>query len=283
MPIRAATVSLSRTFHPAPEAGDEQRSPLHPSPNCRGPGVQQIGSQLGTGQAQASGRHRRRAADDPRRDGPQRRAATRRRSPAGRARRDHAGAGRSIGDILGAVLGGQQGRQTNGLGSLATCSVDSSSAPKPAWARPPAWAATRRSLLLAILAPIVLVLPRPAHVRWRATAATGRPGAAQASSARNARSSSSKAAWRWPAGCGARPGRRRPARSGRPAQDGRLVPRRRSLTGRLVIRRCANGGFGRRSALRDRAMQADVDAALRIGRPYRILHIIQFFISAMPA
>lgn len=82
-----------------------------------GPALQQISQQLGAGQAQTAGAV---AAALPMILGAMGRNAGQPQGADalfGALGRDHAGAG-GLGDILGAVLGGQQGRQTDGLGQL---------------------------------------------------------------------------------------------------------------------------------------------------------------------
>ena len=79
--------------------------------------VQQIGAQLGTGQAQTAGAI---AAALPMILGAMGRNTAQPQGAEallGALGRDHASGG-GIGDILGAVLGGQQSRQTDGLGQL---------------------------------------------------------------------------------------------------------------------------------------------------------------------
>ena len=84
-----------------------------------GPMLQQIGQQLGTGQAQTAGAI---SAALPMILGALGRNASQpqgAQSLFGALSRDHQGAaGLGIGDILGAVLGGTQSRQTDGLGQL---------------------------------------------------------------------------------------------------------------------------------------------------------------------
>ena len=117
--------------------------------------VQQIGAQLGTGQAQTAGAI---AAALPMILG----AMGRNTSQAGGADallgalgRDHSGGG-GIGDILGAVLGGQQNRQTDGLGQLGHIFGGQLPRAEAGLGQATGLGGDKAQMLLKILAPIVL-------------------------------------------------------------------------------------------------------------------------------
>ena len=117
--------------------------------------VQQIGAQLGTGQAQTAGAI---AAALPMILG----AMGRNTGQAGGADalfgalgRDHSGGG-GIADILGAVLGGQQSRQTDGLGQLGHIFGGQLPRAQAGLGQATGLGNDKAQMLLKILAPIVL-------------------------------------------------------------------------------------------------------------------------------
>ena len=117
--------------------------------------VQQIGSQLGTGQAQTAGAI---AAALPMILG----AMGRNTSQAdgadalfGALGRDHASSG-GIADILGAVLGGQQSRQTDGLGQLGHIFGGQQPQAEAGLGQATGLGSDKAQMLLKILAPIVM-------------------------------------------------------------------------------------------------------------------------------
>ena len=117
--------------------------------------MQQIGQQLGTGQAQTAGAI---AAALPMILG----AMGRNTSQSGGADallgalgRDHAGGG-GIGDILGAVLGGQQSRQTDGLGQLGHIFGGQLPRAEAGLGQATGLGNDKAQMLLKILAPIVM-------------------------------------------------------------------------------------------------------------------------------
>lgn len=117
--------------------------------------VQQIGSQLGTGQAQTAGAI---AAALPMILG----AMGRNTSQAdgadalfGALGRDHASGG-GIADILGAVLGGQQSRQTDGLGQLGHIFGGQQPQAEAGLGQATGLGSDKAQMLLKILAPIVM-------------------------------------------------------------------------------------------------------------------------------
>ena len=117
--------------------------------------MQQIGQQLGTGQAQTAGAI---AAALPMILG----AMGRNTSQSGGADallgalgRDHAGGG-GIGDILGAVLGGQQSRQTDGLGQLGHIFGSQLPRAEAGLGQATGLGNDKAQMLLKILAPIVM-------------------------------------------------------------------------------------------------------------------------------
>ena len=120
-----------------------------------GAAMQQIGQQLGTGQAQTAGAV---AAALPMILGAMgRNTAEPQGAEAllGALGRDHAGAG-GIGDILGAVLGGQQNRQTDGLGQLGHIFGGQLPRAEAGLGQATGLGGDKAQMLLKILAPIVL-------------------------------------------------------------------------------------------------------------------------------
>ena len=117
--------------------------------------VQQIGSQLGTGQAQTAGAI---AAALPMILGAMGRNAS---QPDGADAlfgalgRDHSGGG-GIADILGAVLGGQQSRQTDGLGQLGHIFGGQLPRAEAGLGQATGLGGDKAQMLLKILAPIVM-------------------------------------------------------------------------------------------------------------------------------
>ena len=120
-----------------------------------GPALQQIAGQLGTGQAQTAGAI---AAALPMMLGAMGRNAS---QPDGADAlfgalgRDHS-AGGGIADILGAVLGGQQSRQTDGLGQLGHIFGDQLPRAQAGLGQATGLGGDKAQLLLKILAPIVM-------------------------------------------------------------------------------------------------------------------------------
>ena len=120
-----------------------------------GAAMQQIGQQLGTGQAQTAGAV---AAALPMILG----AMGRNTGQAGGADalfgalgRDHSGGG-GIADILGAVLGGQQSRQTDGLGQLGHIFGDQLPRAQAGLGQATGLGNDKAQMLMQILAPIVM-------------------------------------------------------------------------------------------------------------------------------
>lgn len=117
--------------------------------------VQQIGAQLGTGQAQTAGAI---AAALPMILGAMGRNTAQPQGAEallGALGRDHAGAG-GLGDILGAVLGGQQDRQTDGLGQLGHIFGGQLPRAQAGLGQATGLGDDKAQLLLKILAPIVM-------------------------------------------------------------------------------------------------------------------------------
>ena len=117
--------------------------------------VQQIGAQLGTGQAQTAGAI---AAALPMILGAMGRNTAQPQGAEallGALGRDHASGG-GIGDILGAVLGGQQGRQTDGLGQLGHIFGGQLPRAEAGLGQATGLGGDKAQMLLKILAPIVL-------------------------------------------------------------------------------------------------------------------------------
>ena len=117
--------------------------------------VQQIGSQLGTGQAQTAGAI---AAALPMILGAMGRNAGQADGADalfGALGRDHASGG-GIGDILGAVLGGQQSRQTDGLGQLGHIFGGQLPRAEAGLGQATGLGGDKAQMLLKILAPIVM-------------------------------------------------------------------------------------------------------------------------------
>ena len=120
-----------------------------------GAAMQQIGQQLGTGQAQTSGAV---AAALPMILGAMgRNTAEPQGAEAllGALGRDHSGAG-GIGDILGAVLGGQSSRQTDGLGQLGHIFGGQLPRAEAGLGQATGLGGDKAQMLLKILAPIVM-------------------------------------------------------------------------------------------------------------------------------
>ena len=117
--------------------------------------VQQIGAQLGTGQAQTAGAI---AAALPMILGAMGRNTAQPQGAEallGALGRDHASGG-GIGDILGAVLGGQQGRQTDGLGQLGHIFGGQLPRAETGLGQATGLGGDKAQMLLKILAPIVM-------------------------------------------------------------------------------------------------------------------------------
>ena len=120
-----------------------------------GTAMQQIGQQLGTGQAQTAGAV---AAALPMILGAMGRNTAQPQGAEallGALGRDHAGAG-GIGDLLGAVLGGQQSRQTDGLGQLGHIFGGQLPRAEAGLGQATGLGGDKAQMLLKILAPIVM-------------------------------------------------------------------------------------------------------------------------------
>jgi len=120
-----------------------------------GPALQQIAGQLGAGQAQTAGAV---AAALPMILGAMGRNTAQPQGAEallGALGRDHAGAG-GLGDILGAVLGGQQDRQTDGLGQLGHIFGGQLPRAQAGLGQATGLGDDKAQLLLKILAPIVM-------------------------------------------------------------------------------------------------------------------------------
>ena len=120
-----------------------------------GPAMQQIGQQLGTGQAQTAGAI---AAALPMILGAMGRNASQPEGADalfGALGRDHNGGG-GLADILGAVLGGQQSRQTDGLGQLGHIFGGQLPRAEAGLGQATGLGSDKAQMLLKILAPIVM-------------------------------------------------------------------------------------------------------------------------------
>ena len=118
--------------------------------------VQQIGSQLGTGQAQTAGAI---AAALPMILGAMGRNTAQPQGAEallGALGRDHSAGTGGIGDILGAVLGGQQNRRTDGLGQLGHIFGGQLPRAEAGLGQATGLGGDKAQMLLKILAPIVL-------------------------------------------------------------------------------------------------------------------------------
>ena len=118
--------------------------------------VQQIGSQLGTGQAQTAGAI---AAALPMILGVMGRNTAQPQGAEallGALGRDHSAGAGGIGDILGAVLGGQQNRRTDGLGQLGHIFGGQLPRAEAGLGQATGLGGDKAQMLLKILAPIVL-------------------------------------------------------------------------------------------------------------------------------
>ena len=122
-----------------------------------GPALQQISQQLGTGQTQTAGAV---AAALPLLLGALGRNASQPQGAEalfGALGRDHSGAaGMGIGDILGAVLGGAQSRQTDGLGQLGHIFGGRQQQAVTGLGQATGLGSDKAQMLLKILAPIVM-------------------------------------------------------------------------------------------------------------------------------
>ncbi|MBE2212175.1 MAG: DUF937 domain-containing protein [Xanthomonadaceae bacterium] len=122
-----------------------------------GPALQQISQQLGTGQTQTTGAV---AAALPLLIGALGRNASQPQGAEalfGALGRDHSGAaGMGLGDILGAVLGGTQSRQTDGLGQLGHIFGGRQQAAVSGLGQATGLGSDKAQMLLKILAPIVM-------------------------------------------------------------------------------------------------------------------------------
>ena len=120
-----------------------------------GPALQQISQQLGTGQTQTAGAV---AAALPLLIGALGRNASQPQGAEalfGALGQDHNGGG-GLGDILGAVLGGQQSRQTDGLGQLGHIFGDQLPRAQAGLGQATGLGNDKAQMLLKILAPIVM-------------------------------------------------------------------------------------------------------------------------------
>lgn len=120
-----------------------------------GPALQQISQQLGTGQAQTAGAV---AAALPMILGAMGHNASQPQgaeSLFGALGKDHASGG-GIGDILGAVLGGQQSRQTDGLGQLGHIFGGQQQRAETGLGQATGLGGDKAQMLMKILAPIVM-------------------------------------------------------------------------------------------------------------------------------
>ena len=120
-----------------------------------GPALQQISSQLGTGQAQTAGAI---AAALPMILGAMGRNASQPQGAEallGALGRDHS-VGGGLGDILGAVLGGQQSRQTDGLGQLGHIFGGQQARAEAGLGQATGLGSDKAQMLMKILAPIVM-------------------------------------------------------------------------------------------------------------------------------
>ena len=120
-----------------------------------GPALQQISQQLGTGQAQTAGAV---AAALPMILGAMGHNASQPQGADalfGALGRDHAGSG-GIADILGAVLGGQQSRQTDGLGQLGHIFGGQQQTAETGLGQATGLGSDKAQMLMKILAPIVM-------------------------------------------------------------------------------------------------------------------------------
>ncbi len=121
-----------------------------------GPALQQISQQLGTGQAQTTGAV---AAALPMILGAMGSNASQPQGAEalfGALGRDHASASGGIADLLGAVLGGQQSRQTDGLGQLAHIFGGQQQTAETGLGQATGLGSDKAQMLMKILAPIVM-------------------------------------------------------------------------------------------------------------------------------
>ena len=122
-----------------------------------GPALQQISQQLGTGHAQTAGAV---AAALPMILGAMGQNASQPQGAEallGALGRDHAAAsGGGIGDILGAVLGGQQSRQTDGLGQLGHIFGGQQQTAETGLGQATGLGSDKAQMLMKILAPLVM-------------------------------------------------------------------------------------------------------------------------------
>lgn len=121
-----------------------------------GPALQQISQQLGAGQAQTAGAV---AAALPMILGAMGSNASQPQGAEalfGALGRDHSSAGGGIGDILGAVLGGQQSRQTDGLGQLGHIFGGRQQTAETGLGQATGLGSDKAQMLMKILAPIVM-------------------------------------------------------------------------------------------------------------------------------
>ncbi|PZO66242.1 MAG: calcium-binding protein [Pseudoxanthomonas suwonensis] len=118
--------------------------------------MQQISQQLGLGQTQTAGAI---AAALPMLIGALGRNASQPQGAEalfGALQRDHAGGGMGLGDVLGAVLGGQQSRQTDGAGMLGHIFGSRQPQAEQAIGQATGLGSDKANTLLKVLAPLVL-------------------------------------------------------------------------------------------------------------------------------
>lgn len=118
--------------------------------------MQQISQQLGLGQTQTAGAI---AAALPMLIGALGRNASQPQGAEalfGALQRDHAGGGMGLGDLLGAVLGGQQSRQTDGAGMLGHIFGSRQPQAEQAIGQATGLGSAKANTLLKVLAPLVL-------------------------------------------------------------------------------------------------------------------------------
>ena len=118
--------------------------------------MQQISQQLGLGQTQTAGAI---AAALPMLIGALGRNASQPQGAEalfGALQRDHAGGGMGLGDLLGAVLGGQQSRQTDGAGMLGHIFGSRQPQAEQAIGQATGLGSDKANTLLKVLAPLVL-------------------------------------------------------------------------------------------------------------------------------
>ena len=226
-----------------------------------GAAMQQIGQQLGTGQAQTSGAV---AAALPMILGAMGRNTAQPQGAEallGALNRDHAGAG-GIGDILGAVLGGQQSRQTDGLGQLSHIFGRQLPRAEAGLGQATGMGGDKAQMLLKILAPIVMA--------YLAKQMSG--GAQQEDAGNGSAQALGNILGQERAVQQQQAGRRRRAGPGRPVENGWLDPGRETLS-------TAACGDPTRADASSPLVATAVPAIARIDRSVRF---VRFPVSAQP-